>query len=460
MIFTQEQINEIIHRLALLGVKDTQLPVADKPYRGDEIIAVVQGIENKKITIDDIADYLYDVNPYTEGNGIKIEDKKISTDVSFSDGQSVSGYTFNLDGKDNIASYTIKEATESNNGVINLTKIKELSKEVTDESLRVNAFVKDVKIGETSLVNNQEAKIPVATENVLGVVNILNTLVQSSNKVPTSTAVYNAIKKAIDDLINGAPNTYDTLKEIADYIEQHQEVVDALNKAIGSKADRSEMINSLNTQREEFENKVKEIKDLCTSEDSNIMALIVKLHASISVSVSPTIIEKGVNTNVNISTSASFDGSNLTYTTLVDGSPISNPYSLNDSKTFNVAINIDNANPKVVYSTTKNVTVNAYYPKYYGRSSTLNPSSADILAFTKQAISASVVNNNVTLNSSTSDYLWLCVPSTMTINSVTSNGFAVPMEAYITVAVSGKGNYKCYRSTNQINAGDITFNVS
>lgn len=56
---------------------------------------------------------------------------------------------------------------------------------------------------------------------------------------PTNEAMNNAISNAINELIGGAPSTYDTLKEIADYISEHHEVVDALNAAIGKKADAS-----------------------------------------------------------------------------------------------------------------------------------------------------------------------------------------------------------------------------
>ena len=56
---------------------------------------------------------------------------------------------------------------------------------------------------------------------------------------PTTEAMNSAISTAISGLIDGAPETYNTLKEIADYIDAHQEVVDALNAAIGKKADAS-----------------------------------------------------------------------------------------------------------------------------------------------------------------------------------------------------------------------------
>lgn len=56
---------------------------------------------------------------------------------------------------------------------------------------------------------------------------------------PTTDAMNSAISAAISELIGGAPETYNTLKEIADYIEAHKEVVDALNASIGNKADAS-----------------------------------------------------------------------------------------------------------------------------------------------------------------------------------------------------------------------------
>lgn len=56
---------------------------------------------------------------------------------------------------------------------------------------------------------------------------------------PTTDAMNSAISAAISDLINGAPETYDTLKEIADYIAAHEDVVTTLNAAIGAKADKS-----------------------------------------------------------------------------------------------------------------------------------------------------------------------------------------------------------------------------
>lgn len=70
-------------------------------------------------------------------------------------------------------------------------------------------------------------------ENVL--VDENTTLAEKLAEILTASEVETKISTAISELINGAPETYDTLKEIADYISEHQEVVATLNAAIGDK---------------------------------------------------------------------------------------------------------------------------------------------------------------------------------------------------------------------------------
>lgn len=67
----------------------------------------------------------------------------------------------------------------------------------------------------------------------------LSEIVTSLNGKVTTAAMNTAISAAISDLIGGAPETYDTLREIADYISSHEDVVDTLNAAIGNKADKT-----------------------------------------------------------------------------------------------------------------------------------------------------------------------------------------------------------------------------
>lgn len=62
---------------------------------------------------------------------------------------------------------------------------------------------------------------------------------ENDSKFQTESQVSTAISTAVSDLIGGAPETYDTLKEISDYIEEHEDVVTSLNAAIGNKADKT-----------------------------------------------------------------------------------------------------------------------------------------------------------------------------------------------------------------------------
>ena len=65
-------------------------------------------------------------------------------------------------------------------------------------------------------------------------------ILASITALPTSEGVVNTVTTEIAKVVDGAPESFDTLKEIATYIEEHQEVVDTLNAAIGNKVDKVE----------------------------------------------------------------------------------------------------------------------------------------------------------------------------------------------------------------------------
>ena len=87
------------------------------------------------------------------------------------------------------------------------------------------------------------------TKENLGLGDVENT---ADKDKPVSTAQQKAIDdvyansnkytdQKIADLINGAPETLDTLKEVADAISESKSVEEALNNAIGTKANQSEL---------------------------------------------------------------------------------------------------------------------------------------------------------------------------------------------------------------------------
>lgn len=64
-------------------------------------------------------------------------------------------------------------------------------------------------------------------------------LTEGLNARPTTEEMNAAVTAAINSLINGAPEAYNTLKELADAIAENGDVMDALTAAIGNKADAS-----------------------------------------------------------------------------------------------------------------------------------------------------------------------------------------------------------------------------
>ncbi len=70
--------------------------------------------------------------------------------------------------------------------------------------------------------------------------NALADIYTSIQSTSTTEQVEAKISAAIDELIGGAPETYNTLKEIADFIEGHPDTVKTLNDAIATKVDKVE----------------------------------------------------------------------------------------------------------------------------------------------------------------------------------------------------------------------------
>jgi hypothetical protein len=98
-------------------------------------------------------------------------------------------------------------------------------------------------------------------------------------------------------------------------------------------------------------------------------------------------------------------------------------------------------------------------PMYFGFAAATQASALSITSLTKQSIKTSPAGTYTITNGTEGNYMWLCVPDTMSISKVTLNGFDVPMEA----AQSGStslGGYKCYRSSNALQAQSFTIVVS
>lgn len=191
----------------------------------------------------------------------------------------------------------------------------------------------------------------------------------------------------------------------------------------------------------------------------DINQILFTQYTALSMSRTPASFEKGVETEVTLNWSTKFNNKEIEPDSLEvkKGNEVLTSdktlKTIKDSVTNTQAYSMT----AVIKGITKtaSVTVSAYYPMYFGASAKNALESADILAMTKQPIKSSPAGN-ATVEVGANEYLWLCVPSTMSVNSVKSGGFDVPMAAPVTVAVDGKGDYKCYRSASPFAEG--TFN--
>lgn len=250
-------------------------------------------------------------------------------------------------------------------------------------------------------------------------------------------------------------------KALADKVQKLSE--DLLNEINARTEADKQLQQNINTVDDKLD---KEIADR-TEGDNSIWEVLYDQFIQISgFSVSPTIIEKGVATDINISGRFLFAGNPLTPDTLtlkmndkvISNQPVNNLSGTKDTLTT--------ANDRITYSVsitvhgvTKNAsaTVSTYYPCYFGHTTKTIIVGTDVLSFSKQSIKSSPNGTYSMSDISQGEYVWLCIPSNFNINSVTSSGFSVPMEAAISVPVEGKGNYKCYRTSSSLVAGTFNF---
>lgn len=84
------------------------------------------------------------------------------------------------------------------------------------------------------------ADIATATTDMATKTQVAADIAAATADMATNAAVATAVSNAVDALIDGAPGTYDTLKEIADYIAQDGQAAAALAEVVATKVDKVE----------------------------------------------------------------------------------------------------------------------------------------------------------------------------------------------------------------------------
>lgn len=123
---------------------------------------------------------------------------------------------------------------------------------------KLNSEISRAKNAENTITTNLNAEITRA-KNVESTLeskkaNIESPTLTGTPKAPTATAGTNTtqiattafVRTEINNLINSAPEKADTLKELFDLIEDNTDATDALNAAIGTKANKSDLTDHIN----------------------------------------------------------------------------------------------------------------------------------------------------------------------------------------------------------------------
>ena len=220
----------------------------------------------------------------------------------------------------------------------------------------------------------------------------------------------------------------------------------------GMSAYETAKLNGFTGTEEEF--------NTALSEMPSIIGTVYHQHSLASITSDVKIFETGVQTSVTLTAKVLFDGKDTTPSSLIlkKGDQIISESvdldTIDDSISETTKYQLDAEVYKGVIKHGE-VTIFSYYPQYFGSSSKEAITAEDVLTLVKQPIKSSPAGN-VTIEVGEGEYLWLCVPSTMEINKVTSSGIDVPMNSKITLDVEGKTSYDCYRSASTFKAG--TFN--
>ena len=260
---------------------------------------------------------------------------------------------------------------------------------------------------------------------------------------------------------NGTPIEPDSngVVDLGTVLTEHQSLsgyatTSAMNTALASKQDT---LTFDNVPVQNSNNPVKSggVYSELASITSQIEALDAQLNPyTLSLSASSTLLEytgnaqnvtytatmkRGSTTVTPDSVSVTCNGSSSSTSTLTVGLTNRGSYSASASATKDGTTKTASASTKVMHAM-----------RIGFGTSTVSPTS-----YTKQTLKNSVSGTYTATNGTAGYYLWICVDDTLTVSSVKSGGFDVPMESATT-----SGGYKCYRSSEPLEAGSMTITLT
>lgn len=196
-----------------------------------------------------------------------------------------------------------------------------------------------------------------------------------------------------------------------------------------------------------------------------VQEVMFKNYTTVALRSNVTIFERNVKTTPTLTIDVKFDGQAITPDSLVlkkGATVVSEDKSIKSYQDAEGITTDTTYTLEISYQGVKKtatVAVKSYFAMYMGGNAKAEGITAEeIKALNKQGIKANA-NGNYKFTVKQNDYGWFCVPSAFNINKMTSSGFDVPLEAAVTVAVDGE-NYKCYRTSSALAAGEMNVTIA
>lgn len=107
---------------------------------------------------------------------------------------------------------------------------------------------------------------------------VVTSMTEAAGTVADTPTVKSYVDTALANLVNSAPEAYDTLKEIADWIDTHEDVYEALVSTVGNKLDSS----AVTTNIEDVGTKVPTAETVKAYVDTVCVAHVLKAKGTIA----------------------------------------------------------------------------------------------------------------------------------------------------------------------------------
>lgn len=420
MVLTKELINEIRKRLSISGIKDTELPLVTSPFQGDETLAIVQQGENRQLSLEEFNQYLLkegldDIIDAKLGKGVTLNNGNIDVSIS-------SNLAFDEMGQLYV---------ELGDGLT--SKSNKITLKIGTRGLNVDSDGLALKVDtSTGLKYDSDGRLFISLGNGLGI----NTSYQLYSKLGTGLSTDskgNIMISLGNGLIAGnnlglrlTTNFYNLLTQLTKVgsnnagLKYTSDGLLTIDTGDGLEVRNGKLVSTSKGLDSKYQNYL----------DNKINEEILS-KVNVNTTISPNLIEKGVNTSVTYSVNVTNTNTEANYTTasvaIQEGSTSRNTGTTSASYNKNATDTVSAGTLKAVVtlkdsSLKKEVNfpaVNAYYKVWVGVSnSAISTSNFASLLNKHESVLSSVTGTSTFFKvtvASTGQKFYLAVPTGITV---------------------------------------------